>query len=143
MLFCVFLKHEMFQRRSETSWAEQLPQNNCDGVFFPRKRLLNFNTGIMEGGTGDRTTREVNLDRLRPRGVKRRLTTENDASTKAVKRVRRKRQKGQLPEEEEEEEEDEVDEDGREEMERLVGLVPSLMGREGSVSQVRPGILAK
>ena len=28
-------------------------------------------------------------------------------------------------------------EDGREEMERLVGLVPSLMGRRGSVSQVR------
>ena len=94
----------------------------------------------MEGGTGDRTTREVNLDRLRPRGVKRRLTTENDASAKAVNRVRRKRQKGQQPEEEEEEE-DEVDEDGREEMERLVGLVPSLMGREGSVSQVRPGFL--
>ena len=93
----------------------------------------------MEGGTGDRTTREVNLDRLRPRGVKRRLTTENDASTKAMNRVRRKRQKGQQPEEEEEvEEDDEVDEDGREEMERLVGLVPSLMGREGSVSQVRP-----
>ena len=104
--------------------------------------LLNFNTGIMEGGTGDRTKSEVNLDRLRPRGVKRRLTTENDGSAKAVNRVRRKRQKGQQPEEEEEEE-DEVDEDGREEMERLVGLVPSLMGREGSVSQVRPGILAK
>ena len=94
----------------------------------------------MEGGTGDQTKNEVNLDRLRPRGVKRRLTTENDASAKAVNRVRRKRQKGQQPEEEEEEEEDEVDEDGREEMERLVGLVPSLMGREGSVSQVRPGI---
>ena len=109
---------------------------------FASIALLNFNTGIMEGGTGDRTTREVNLDRLRPRGVKRRLTTENDASTKGVNKVRRKRQKGQQPEEEEEEE-DEVDEDGREEMERLVGLVPSLMGREGSVSQVRPGILVK
>ena len=94
----------------------------------------------MEGGTGDRTKSEVNLDRLRPRGVKRRLTTENDASTKGVNKVRRKRQKGQQPEEEEEEE-DEVDEDGREEMERLVGLVPSLMGREGSVSQVIPGFL--
>ena len=34
-------------------------------------------------------------------------------------------------------EEEEEEEDGREEMERLVGLVPSLMGREGSVSQVR------
>ena len=110
-------------------------------ALLVRQLLLNFNTGIMEGGTGDRTTREVNLDRLRPRGVKRRLTTENDASTKVVNRVRRKRQKGQQPEEEEEvEEDDEVDEDGREEMERLVGLVPSLMGREGSVSQVRPGI---
>ena len=94
--------------------------------------LLNLNTGIMEGGPGDRTAGEVNLDRLRPRGVKRRLTTEND--TKGLNRVRRKRQKGQQPEEEEE---DEVDEDGREEMERLVGLVPSLMGREGSVSQVK------
>ena len=92
----------------------------------------------MEGGTGDQTKNEVNLDRLRPRGVKRRLTTENDASAKEVNRVRRKRQKGQQPEEEGEE--DEVDEDGREEMERLVGLVPSLMGREGSVSQVRPGL---
>ena len=91
----------------------------------------------MEGGTGDQTKNEVNLDRLRPRGVKRRLTTENDASAKEVNRVRRKRQKGQQPEEEEE---DEVDGDGREEMERLVGLVPSLMGREGSVSQVRPGL---
>ena len=92
----------------------------------------------MEGGTGDQTKNEVNLDRLRPRGVKRRLTTENDASAKEVNRVRRKRQKGQQPQEEEEE--DEVDEHGREEMERLVGLVPSLMGREGSVSQVRPGL---
>ena len=87
----------------------------------------------MEGGTGDQTKNEVNLDRLRPRGVKRRLTTENDASAKEVNRVRRKRQKGQQPEEEE----DEVDEDGREEMERLVGLVPNLMGREGTVSQVK------
>ena len=34
-------------------------------------------------------------------------------------------------------EEEEEEGDGREEMERLVGLVPSLMGREGSVSQVR------
>ena len=90
----------------------------------------------MEGGTGDQTKNEVNLDRLRPRGVKRRLTTENDAIAKEVNKVRRKRQKGQQPQEEE----DEVDEDGREEMERLVGLVPSLMGREGSVSQVRPGL---
>ena len=85
----------------------------------------------MEGGTGDRTIGEVNLDRLRPRGVKRTTERGHDASTKGVKR---KRQKGQ-PEEQEEDEED-----GREEMERLVGLVPSLMGREGSVSQVSQGI---
>ena len=93
----------------------------------------------MERGTEHQKTGEVNLDRLRPRGVKRRLTLEreNCASTKEVNRVQRKRQKGQQPEDQEE---DGEDEDGREEMERLVGLVPSLMGREGSVSQVRQGI---
>ena len=40
-------------------------------------------------------------------------------------------------EEEEVEVEEEEEGEGREEMERLVGLVPSLMGREGSVSQVK------
>ena len=87
----------------------------------------------MEGGTGGRTTGVVNLDRLRPRGVKRTTERENDANTKGV---HRKRQKGRPQEQEEDEE------DGREEMERLVGLVPNLMGREGSVSQVSQGISA-
>ena len=84
---------------------------------------------IMEG-TGDRKTGEVNLDRLRPRGVKRRLAEGDSEASVDGERIRRKRQRGQ-------QEEVEDDEDGREEMERLVGLVPSLMGRAGSVSQVR------
>ena len=84
---------------------------------------------IMEGA-GDRKTGEVNLDRLRPRGVKRRLAEGDSEASVDGERIRRKRQRGQ-------QEEVEDDEDGREEMERLVGLVPSLMGRAGSVSQVR------
>ena len=77
----------------------------------------------------------MNLDRLRPRGVKRRLTEREGEVSKRGERIRRKRQRGRSGTEEEEVEVVE-EEDGREEMERLVGLVPSLMGRQGSVSQV-------
>ena len=84
--------------------------------------------------SGKKTPGVMNLDRLRPRGVKRRLTEGESEVSKRGERIRRKKQRGRSGTEEEEEE---VEEDGREEMERLVGLVPSLMGREGSVSQVR------
>ena len=95
--------------------------------------------------SGKKTPGVMNLDRLRPRGVKRRLTEGESEVSKRGERIRRKRQRGRSGTEEEEVEmveeeeveEEEGEEDGREEMERLVGLVPSLMGREGSVSQVR------
>ena len=91
--------------------------------------------------SGKKTPGVMNLDRLRPRGVKRRLTEGESEVSKRGERIRRKRQRGRSGTEEEEvemeEEEEEEEEDGREEMERLVGLVPSLMGREGSVSQVK------
>ena len=89
--------------------------------------------------SGKKTPGVMNLDRLRPRGVKRRLTEGEGEVSKRGERIRRKKQRGRSGTEEEEVEvvEEEEEEDGREEMERLVGLVPSLMGREGSVSQVR------
>ena len=89
--------------------------------------------------SGKKTPGVMNLDRLRPRGVKRRLTEGEGEVSKRGERIRRKKQRGRSGTEEEEvevEEEGEEEEEGREEMERLVGLVPSLMGREGSVSQV-------
>ena len=90
--------------------------------------------------SGKKTPGVMNLDRLRPRGVKRRLTEREGEVSKRGERIRRKRQRGRSGTEEDEVEMVEMveeEEDGREEMERLVGLVPSLMGREGSVSQVR------
>ena len=89
--------------------------------------------------SGKKTPGVMNLDRLRPRGVKRRLTEGESEVSKRGERIRRKKQRGRSGTEEEEVEvvEEEEEEDGREEMERLVGLVPSLMGRQGSVSQVR------
>ena len=88
--------------------------------------------------SGKKTPGVMNLDRLRPRGVKRRLTEGESEVSKRGERIRRKRQRGRSGTEEEEGEVEEEEEgEGREEMERLVGLVPSLMGREGSVSQVR------
>ena len=89
--------------------------------------------------SGKKTPGVMNLDRLRPRGVKRRLTEGEGEVSKRGERIRRKKQRGRSGTEEEEVEVEMVEEevDGREEMERLVGLVPSLMGREGSVSQVR------
>ena len=86
--------------------------------------------------SGKKTPGVMNLDRLRPRGVKRRLTEGEGEVNKRGERIRRKKQRGRSGTEEEEVEVVE-EEDGREEMERLVGLVPSLMGRQGSVSQVR------
>ena len=93
--------------------------------------------------SGKKTPGVMNLDRLRPRGVKRRLTEGESEVSKRGERIRRKKQRGRFGTEEEEVEVEmvemveEEEEEGREEMERLVGLVPSLMGREGSVSQVR------
>ena len=86
--------------------------------------------------SGKKTPGVMNLDRLRPRGVKRRLTEGEGEVSKRGERIRRKKKRGRSETEVEVVEMVE-EEDGREEMERLVGLVPSLMGREGSVSQVR------
>ena len=70
-------------------------------------------------GSGKKTPGVMNLDRLRPRGVKRRLTEGESEVSKRGERIRRKKQRGRSGTEEEEvevveEEEVVVEEDGEE-----------------------------
>ena len=61
--------------------------------------------------SGKKTPGVMNLDRLRPRGVKRRLTEGEGEESKRGERIRRKKQGGRFGTEEEEVEVEEEDDD--------------------------------